>query len=241
MRKLLIALVVFPMAALAQGAGAPATKPQQSPPPAQQQGAPQVAPGAQRGQDKPDPQRFQRRMRLARTLGLAEALDLEPADALKLGDQLSKNDEKRIAVHQQLRDANQVLRRAASGQERVTPAEVDGAIQRILQGRQQLEALDREAVQTVVKDLSPEKRARAVLFLERFRSHFRGHHGGMGQGMMRGGPGGPGGPGMGGMRGMAPGPGGMSHEGIGKGAGMMADACPDCPWGGPPGYEDDDD
>jgi hypothetical protein len=242
MRKLLIALVVFPMVALAQGAGTPAPKPPQNAPPAPQQQS-QAGPGqrGQRGQGRMDPQRFERRMRLARTLGLAEALDLEPADALKLGDQLSKNDEKRLAIRQQTHDANQVLRRAASGQERVTTAEVDGAIQRVLQGRQQLEQLDREAVQTLVKDLTPEKRARAMLFLERFRSHFA-RRGGM---MMRGGPGGPGeGPGMGGMHGMHgmmnPGP-GMGHEGMGKGAGVMADACPDCPWGGPPAFDEDDD
>ncbi len=246
MRKLLIALVVFPMVAMGQGAPAPKQTP--NAPPAQQQQ--QAGPGqrGQRGPGRMDPQRFQRRMRLARTLGLAEARDLEPADALKLGDQLSKNDEKRLAVHQQLRDANQVLRRAASGQERVTTAEVDGAIQHLLQGRQQLDQLDREALQTIVKDLSPEKRARAVLFLERFRSHFARR----GMMMMRHGPGGPGGPGgrggpgegpgMGGMRGMMHGMnGGPGMAGDEMGPGMMADACPDCAWGGPGADEDDDD
>jgi hypothetical protein len=209
MRKLVIALVLLPLVAVAQG-------------PASGSGSGQgagVAPapgprglGAGRG----DPQAVERRMRLARTLGLAEALDLDSAQALKLGDQVARFDEKRLAAHRQLRDAHDVLRRAASG-EKTTQAEVDQAIQRALAARAQLQTIDRDTIATITKDLTPEKKARAVLFLQRFQGRY--HPG------MMGGPG-KGGRGHHGMRG------GMGGKGM-MGMGPQG-AClnPDCPWMG---------
>jgi hypothetical protein len=137
MRKFLIAARV-PLAAFAQ-AGQP--QKQQQPAPPQQGGAqqgqppgpgagPMRGPGPGMGQGRVDPERMERRMRVARTLALAEALDLEPAAAVKLTEQLAKSDEKRAAVHKQLVDANQTL--AARRPAKVTAAEVDQAIQRML-------------------------------------------------------------------------------------------------------------
>jgi hypothetical protein len=167
-------------------------------------------------------------MRLARTLGLAEALDLDAAQALKLGESIAKFDDRRLAAHVQMRDARQVLRRAAQG-EKVAPADVDAAIQKALDARAQIQAVDREIVATVTKDLAPEKKARAVLFLSKFQRRFGGggpgmHMGHQGMpGMMRG-PGGPGGPGMRG----GPATGAMMEQGPGAMAGMCAGG--DCDW-----------
>ena len=98
---------------------------------------------------------------------------------------MAKFDEKRLAAHQQLHDAHQVLRRAASG-EKLSAADVDQAIKRALDARAQLQALDREVVNTVTKDLTPEKRARAVLFLGQLERRFGPGPGmGKGHGMMR--------------------------------------------------------
>ncbi len=203
MKKILLALTLLPLAAFAQGAG----------PGQGRQGGPS--------------EMAQKRMRLARTLGLAEALDLDATHALKLSDQLQKVDEKRFALHQQIRDARQVLRRAAQG-EKVSAAEVDQAIQKALDGRAQMHALDREAIATVTQGLSPDKKARAVLFLGRFEQRFPG-----GPGM---GPGRHGGRGMGPGQGMGPGR-GMGPMGMnqGMGPGPGAGDCPSCPW------NDDDD
>jgi hypothetical protein len=221
MKKLFIALVIMPLVAAAQGA--PGTG--AGPGPGNRAGPGQgngQRPGMGMGQRRADPERAERRMRLARTLGLAEALDLDPAQALKLGEQVAKFDEKRLAAHKQLREAHDALRRAASG-EKVAPAEVDQAIQRTLAARTQLQAIDRDVVATVTKDLAPEKRARAVLFLERFQGHF-----GQGMGMGRAGRGHH----MRGMRGDAGGMGGMGMMGMGA-----SGACsnPDCAW-----MDDDD-
>jgi hypothetical protein len=163
MKKLTIlalaALAALPMAALAQGGQGPGP------------GAPAQGP-AQRDRDR-DREKLERRMRLARTLGLAEALDLDAPQALKLGDALGKFDDRRVAAQRQLRDAHRALRDAADA-EKPTAQEVDQAIQKALDARAQLAAIDRETLQVVSKDLSPAQRARAVLFLDRFGKRFRG-------------------------------------------------------------------
>jgi hypothetical protein len=142
-------------------------------------------------QGGPDAARAEKRMRLARTLGLAEALDLDTPAALRLGEQLAKFDERRKAARKQAADAHGVLRAAARGG-KTTAAEVDGAIAKLLEARTQMQALDREMLQAVTRDLSPEQKARAALFLGTFRDRIERramrHHGpgrgpGMGPGM----------------------------------------------------------
>jgi hypothetical protein len=171
-KHFLAALLVLPLAAFAQGPG-PGSGPGSGPGPGASGAGRGQPPGPGRGMRQADPERLERRMRLARTLGLAEALDLDAPQALKLGDTLAKFDERRLAAHQQLREAHRVLRDAADA-EKPTAHEVDGAIQKALDARAQLAAIDRETLQAVSKELSPAQRARAVLFLDRFQKRFRG-------------------------------------------------------------------
>jgi hypothetical protein len=163
-------------------------------------------------------QQMQKRARLALTLGLAVALDLDDAQALKLGDTVAKFADRRRAIHEQLHDAHQTLRRAAQG-EKVAGPEVDQAIAKVLDARAQIQAIDRELVGSVTKDLAPDKKARAILFLDRFQRRFGRGGPGMDRGMMHGPGGGP----M--MRGRM----GMDLE---RGPGAMAGNCPgpDCGW-----------
>ncbi len=180
MRKTLIALMVLPVVALAQGTNKSS---------------------AQAGQPgQPDQARVEKRMRLARTLGLAEVLDLDTAQALKLGDTLAKYDDRRKAARKQATDATDILRNAARGTGNAKPSagDVDGAVTRLLDARAQLQAIDRDMLQAITKDLSPEQKARAALFLGRFRDRIERH-----MWMDRPGMGGPGGRGMG--PGMGPG------------------------------------
>jgi hypothetical protein len=224
-KTILVALAALPLAAFAQ----------------QGQGqGPGAGPGRWGKNGQPDParvERMEKRMRLARTLGLAEALDLDAPQALKLGETISKFDDRRQAAHKQLFEARQVLRRAAQG-EKVPAAEVDQAVQKAFDARAQAQAIDKETFAAISKDLAPEKKARAVLFLGKFQNRFgpRGGHMGMGPGMMRGGRGGGGGMGPGGGQGpgagMGMGPGAMGMMGPGDGGPMDDD-------GGP--WADDDD
>ena len=152
----LLALLALPGTALAQSSNGSAQGP---------------AGGASSQAPRPDPERMEKRMRLARTLGLAEALDLDTAQALRLGDTMAKYDERRKPIRKQMTEANEVLRTAArgGGGQKQSAADVDGAIAKLLEGRSQLQAIDREMLQAVTKDLSPEQKARAALFLGRFR------------------------------------------------------------------------
>ncbi len=191
MRKILIALVVLPALALAEGA--PKDK----------------APGPGF-----DPARAQKRMQLARTLGLATVLDLDTEQALKLGQTMSRFDDRRKAIRDQAHDARETLRTAATGG-KATAAEVDGAVAKLLDLRAQSQALDKELLQAVTQSLTPQQKARAVLFLGSFRHRMDRH-------MMMGGPG-PGHPGM--MEGHGP---DMMDEGPGPGGrGRMGRGMPD--------------
>jgi hypothetical protein len=192
MKKLALLLALVPLLASAQTTPPQATTP--------------AAPAAQPGQmDPARAEKIQRRMQIALTLGLAEALQLDDAAVLKVRGQIEKFTPRRMAIARQMRDSVQVLRQSAKG-EKVPAAEVDAAITRLLDARAQMQLLDREVVTTVTKDLPAEKRARAVLFLAKFHQR-------MMQEMRPGGRGhGPHGPGMG------PGPGG---PGTGPGPGAL--------------------
>jgi hypothetical protein len=202
MKKLAVLAAILPVAAFAQGAG-PGFGP----------GSGGCANCAKRGGPGDDAQaeRMEKRARLARNLGLAEALDLDTAAANKLAGALEKLDDKRVALHKQHRDARIVLRKAAGG-EKVSAAEVDAALAKALDAQAQMAALDKETLAIVTKDLTGEKKARAALFLGRFE-HKMGP-GGMGPGKGRGG------------RGMGPGGG----PGMGPGGHQHGPGCQDCPW-----------
>ena len=148
------------------------------------QNAPARAGANQAGAD--DPARFaqmQKRMRLARTLGLAEALDLDDAGAMRARDVLARFDDRRAPLRKQARDSVRVLRDAARGDKDALP-QVDSALQKLREARNQLQNLDTEMFQQVTQGLTPEKKARAALFLARF--HQREHR------IFFRGPGGPG-------------------------------------------------
>jgi len=140
MKKMLWALAVLPFLAVA------------APPPG-------GGPGGPPGGEGPNPEQMQKRMRLARTLGLAEALDLSDAEALKVRDTMNKFDEKRAPLQKQLWESMQVLRKAAGG-DQAAVKEVDKAIKTAFDARAQIQAVDRESFQAVTKDMSPEKRAK---------------------------------------------------------------------------------
>jgi Spy/CpxP family protein refolding chaperone len=128
---------------------------------------------------------MEKRMRLARAMGLAEALDLDEKQAEKMREVLGRFDDQRKPIMQQVHDGMEVLRKAAKG-DKASQGQVDDSVQKVFDARSRMTALDKEMFQAIAKDLSPEKRARAAVFL----AHFQGRFGaGMGPGMERG-PGG---------------------------------------------------
>ncbi|WP_248342625.1 hypothetical protein [Anaeromyxobacter paludicola] len=177
-------------------------------------------------------------MKLARTLGLAEALDLSEADALKMRDVMARFDDRRRPIMKQLHDDARTVKRAADG-DKDAVAQADQAVQRIFDAREKMHAIDREMYQALAKDLSPARRARLAVFFAKFHARMgrmmlerrAGMMGAGGPGCTMGpgdmGPGGHG-PGMHGGPGLRGGPGG---KGPGGGASLGMNG---------PGPDDDD-
>ena len=107
-------------------------------------------------------------MRLARALGLAEALDLEPAQVAKMDEVLKGFDARRKPVLERLR-ADALALRGAAADPKATAKQVDDLVARIFTARGQMMAIDQEMYVALGKDLSPEKRARMALFFAKFR------------------------------------------------------------------------
>src|SRR5208283_2021170 len=105
-----------------------------------QGGPPPPRPGEGPG---PAGEQWQKRAQLMRTLAIADALELDDAATLKLRTRLSHFEEKRAPIHRELMEQTVVLRRAAKG-DTTAFAQVDGAIQKVLALRAQLEQLDRD-------------------------------------------------------------------------------------------------
>ncbi len=151
-------------------------------------------------------QRMEKRMRLARTIALADALDLDDAAALRARDLMAKFDERRAPLRKQARESRLVLQDAARG-DQAASGQVDQALQRWRDAHDKLQKLNAEMLQQLSQGLSPQKKARAVLVLERFHGLARrmGHGGGpCPRGEMH-------------DRGRAPGMGRGQHPGMGMG------------------------
>lgn len=116
-------------------------------------------------------QRAEKQLRLARVLGLAEELELDSQQALKLDETLRKFDERRRPLREQVRESADILERAADG-DTAALSQVEQAAQRAFDARAQLAALDREMYQSLSRDLPPQKRAKLALFMARFENRF---------------------------------------------------------------------
>ncbi len=124
------------------------------------------APAAGQAVD-PAGDRAERRARLARTIGLAEALQLDDEDALRARDVLARFDEGVRPLRQRVQEGLRVLRAAARG-DAGAAAQVDAALEGMRQARLELHARSAETFAELTRGLSAEKKARAALFLTSF-------------------------------------------------------------------------
>ena len=132
-----------------------------------QDGGPRPGDGAGPGSEQ-----WQKRARLMRTLAIADALELDDASTLKLRDRLSRFEDRRAPIQRQVFEETLVLRRAAKG-DTTAFAQVDGAIQKVLALRAQLEQLDRDLFNELSAGLSPQKKARLALAMARLPQQMR--------------------------------------------------------------------
>jgi hypothetical protein len=121
---------------------------------------------AQPAEEKEAVERAERQTRLMRVVGLAEELELQESQALKMADTMRQFDERRRPLLEQVQESARVLRQAARG-DAPAQSQVDQAVQRVFDARTQLTALDRDMYQALAKELPPQKRAQLAIFLAR--------------------------------------------------------------------------
>ncbi|MBL9037127.1 MAG: hypothetical protein JNG84_01310 [Archangium sp.] len=124
-----------------------------------------------------------RKARMLAVVGIADALELNEAEALKLSERLRAFDDKRRPVREAMHEAMRSLKAAADGDASALP-QVDANVQRVLDGRSQMAAIDKELFAALSQGQSPEKKARLALFLAKFGEEmrrFKGGHGGKGR------------------------------------------------------------
>jgi hypothetical protein len=107
------------------------------------------------------------RLHMMAVVGIAEALELNEAEALRMSDKLKGFEDKRRPVRQEMVESMRTLKLAADG-DQAAGAQVDQAIQKVLDGRARLAALDREMFNALSQGLTPQKRARLALFMAKF-------------------------------------------------------------------------
>ena len=129
--------------------------------------------GAAPGNEPPGPgEQWHKRAQMMRTLAIADALGLDDAGTVKLRSQLAKFDDRRAPLVQQLVEQTQILRRAAKG-DTTAFAQVDGAIQKVLQLRGQIEQVDRDLFAELSVGLGPQKKAQLALAMARLPQQMR--------------------------------------------------------------------
>lgn len=113
--------------------------------------------------------------RLMYVVAISEALDLKEADAIKLSTTLKAFEEKRRPLRQQMGEAMKSLKDAADG-DASAAAGVDANVNKVLDGRAQMAALDKELFATLSQGQTPQKKAKLALVLARLNMEMKGAH-----------------------------------------------------------------
>ena len=117
-------------------------------------------------------QRFEKKVRMMRLLEVAEALDLSDAEALRFDQVMRKYDAKKQGYVQQIGEGVRVLRQASRG-DASQFGQVNGTIDRLLDARAKIQAIDRQMYDELAKGLSPQRRAKLALVLARGHARSR--------------------------------------------------------------------
>lgn len=156
-----------------------------APPPPGGKGGPGPGPGQGRwgGGDREEKMEArEREMRLMFVVAISEALELSETEALKLSDKLKVIEDKRRPLRQAMGEAMRSLKDAADNDATALP-QVDANVQKILDGRAQMAAMDKELFSSLSQGYPPQKRAKLALVLARLNHELKGfkkgrHHGG---------------------------------------------------------------
>ncbi len=131
----------------------------------------QAAPAA----PKPSPEerralvgtRDQRVQRMMAMVGIAEALELSDAEALKVAETFKGFEERRRPIRQAMGLAMRTIKEAAEG-DVAAQSQVDANVKLVLDGRAQMAQLDRDLFQALAVGQSPQKKAKLAVFIANF-------------------------------------------------------------------------
>src|SRR6516162_3042513 len=98
-------------------------------------------------------QRAQSRMRMMRLVGLAEALGLDEAQALRIHETMRPFDERRGALEVENAGLAKLVKQAADGDAGAL-GQVDQALQRMFDNRAEIELINRQMLEAAGKQLS---------------------------------------------------------------------------------------
>jgi hypothetical protein len=116
--------------------------------------------------------RIQNELHLLRIIGLADALGLNEAEALRLDRLMRPYDERKRKVRAQIGEALKVIKLATEG-DPAALASIDPALETVLNGRAQVAEIDRDMLLGVSRELTPQQRAKMAVFFARFGQHAR--------------------------------------------------------------------
>jgi hypothetical protein len=122
-------------------------------------------------------QEMQQRMHMMAVVSISEALGLDEGGALKVSNQLKLFEEKRRPVREQMHEAMKTIKAAADGDEKAG-ANVDAAVQKVLDGRTQMAALDKDLYTMLSTGLTPQKKAKLAMVMGRLHREAKEHMGG---------------------------------------------------------------
>ncbi len=115
-------------------------------------------------------------------VAISEALGLNEGEALKLSEKLKGFEERRRPLRLSMFESMKAVKDAADG-DSAALAQIDAHVQKVLDGRTQLAALDKELYATLSAGLTPQKKAKLALALGQLA---REGHGGFKKGHKRG-------------------------------------------------------
>ncbi len=117
-------------------------------------------------------QRNQARMRIMRLVGLADALGLDEAQALRIHETMRPFDERRAALEVENAGLARLVKRAADGDAGAL-GQVDQALQRMFDNRAEIQQLNRQMIEAAGKQLSARQRAQMAVFFATFGDELR--------------------------------------------------------------------
>src|SRR5258707_12575070 len=120
----------------------------------------------------PPPVAFARQIRMEQVIGLAEALELSEADALRMAQVIRSVQERRRPLQEQVAESARIIKRAADGDPEAL-ARVDTALQQMYAARAQLADLNKEMFATLSQGLTAQQRAKMAVYFAKFQMQLR--------------------------------------------------------------------